>query len=66
MFYKFKNILAVKTDDLGTTKLLPHRIDLVAGTKPIKQQISFLSLHSPAQKTQLNFILILSLFLIQI
>jgi len=38
LFHKFSNVLAVKTDDLGETKLLPHRIELLPGTKPIKQR----------------------------
>ena len=38
LFNKFKDILAVKTDDLGKTKLLPHRINLESGTVPIKQK----------------------------
>ena len=37
-FKKFKDIFAVKTDDLEKTKLLPHRINLESGTVPIKQK----------------------------
>jgi len=38
LFKKFKDILVVKTDDLGKTKLLPHRINLESGTVPLKQK----------------------------
>ncbi len=36
LFIKFKNVIAIKTDDLGKSKLLPHRIELLPNTSPIK------------------------------
>ena len=38
LFYKNFDIIAIKTDDLGKSKLLPHRIELVPGAQPIKQK----------------------------
>jgi len=38
LFEDFKDILAMKADDLKPTKLLPHRIILKPGSKPVKQR----------------------------
>ncbi|ORX47079.1 hypothetical protein BCR36DRAFT_454686, partial [Piromyces finnis] len=38
VFNTFMEVIAIKTDDLGKTKLLPHHIDLLPNTKPIKQR----------------------------
>ena len=38
MFQKFINILALKTDELGKSKLFPHKINLLPGSRPIKQR----------------------------
>ena len=38
LFTTNEDVLALKTDDLGHSKLLPHRIVLVEGAKPIKQK----------------------------
>jgi len=43
LFTTYENVLALKTDDLGHSKLLPHRIVLVNGAKPIKQKAYRLS-----------------------
>ena len=36
LFFNFKNVIAIKTDDLGKSKLLPHKIDLIPQSSPIK------------------------------
>ena len=43
LFLSYTDILAVKTDDLGNSKLFPHRINLVPGTHPVKQRAYRLS-----------------------
>ena len=36
LFQKFKRVMAIKTDDLGKSKLLPHKIELIPNSSPIK------------------------------
>jgi len=43
LFEEYKEVLAVKTDDLKPTKLFPHRIVLKPGATPIKQKAYRLS-----------------------
>ena len=43
LFENFKEVLAIKTDDLKPTKLLPHRIVLKPGSTPVKQRAYRLS-----------------------
>ena len=43
LFEDFKDILAMKADDLKPTKLLPHRIMLKPGSKSVKQRAYRLS-----------------------
>ena len=43
LFLSYADILAVKTDDLGNSKLFPHRINLIPGTHPVKQRAYRLS-----------------------
>jgi len=43
LFTTYEDVLALKTDDLWHSKLLPHRIVLVEGAKPIKQKVYRLS-----------------------
>ena len=43
LFKRFVSVLAIKTDDLGLTKLLPHKIPLLPGTIPINQKAYRLS-----------------------
>ena len=38
LFLIYISVLALKTDDLGSSKLYPHRINLIPGTTPIKQR----------------------------
>ena len=38
LFLEYISVLALKTDDLGSSKLYPHRINLIPGTEPIKQR----------------------------
>jgi len=38
-FKKILIFIAIKTDDPGKSKFLPHRIELVPGAQPIKQKI---------------------------
>jgi len=38
LFKRFASVLAIKTDDLGLTKLLLHKIRLFPGTIRIKQK----------------------------
>ena len=38
LFLNYISVLALKTDDLGSSKLYPHRINLIPGTTPIKQR----------------------------
>jgi len=38
LFLEYICVLALKTDDLGSSKLYPHRINLIPGTEPIKQR----------------------------
>ena len=35
LFLEYVSVLALKTDDLGSSKLYPHRINLIPGTEPI-------------------------------
>eukprot|EP00833_Pecoramyces_ruminatium_P018235 jgi/Orpsp1_1/1192267/evm.model.d7180000091854.1 len=54
LFSSYADILAVKTDDLGNSKLFPHRINLLPGTRPIKQRAYRLSkTQADALKTEL-------------
>ena len=55
LFFKFKNVVAIKTDDLGRSKLLPHRIELIPKSSPIKLKAYRLS---KAQTKALKEILI--------
>ena len=55
IFSKFKNVIAIKTDDLGKSKLLPHKIDLIPQSTPIKLKAYRLS---KAQTKALKKILI--------
>ena len=58
LFKKFKNVIAVKTDDLIKTKLLPHRINLMPKTNPIKLKPYRLSkIQSDALKQELTKLL---------
>jgi len=43
LFENFKEVLAIKTDDLKPTKLLPHRIVFKPGSIPVKQRAYRLS-----------------------
>jgi len=54
-FSRFKNVIAIKIDDLGSSKLLPHRIDLIPKASPIKLKAYRLS---KAQTKALKKILI--------
>ena len=36
LFHKYINVIAIKTDDLGKSKLFPHKIELIPGSSPIK------------------------------
>jgi len=55
LFEYFKDILAMKTDDLKTTKFLPHKIILKPGRKPVKQQAYRLSkIQAQALKKELE------------
>jgi len=55
LFEDFKDILAMKADDLKPTKLLTHRIMLKPGSKPIKQRAYRLSkIQAQALKKELE------------
>jgi len=50
--------LALKTDDLGKSKLLPHKINLIPNAKPIKQKAYRISkIQAKALKQQLTTLL---------
>ena len=36
LFSEFKDVIAIKTDNLGKSKLLPHKIELLPNTTPVK------------------------------
>jgi len=38
VFHKFIKVIALKTEDLKRTKLLPHRITLLPNSEPVKQK----------------------------
>ena len=55
-FIKILIFIAIKTDDPGKSKFLPHRIELVLGAQPIKQKnhIEYLNLSHRCIKTRIN------------
>jgi len=55
IFEEYKEVLAIKTDDLRNTKILPHRINLLPGITPFKQKPYRLSrVHFKVLKEEIN------------